>query len=582
VFFRSRNKSVSSLGLVAVALTAFSFNSTCVVLAQTKTAELPPAGAPGASGAPAAPTNTTPVDITADSQDFAGDVVLCHGNVRVKFKDSIITGPDAQLFKDSSGQAQMAIFTGHPHLVQSKNKIEADKLTFQLAINKIIADGHAHSEVSEEANTPEPEANAGSSAGASGNGGGTRPVLSSKDVAPAGVGTMPNIRFPMDTDPQPAAKKTASAPAPVAAAPKPAPKKADGNGWNDEEDAPAAPAVAGTGGTGTAAGSAASSDKDLATKPAGKIIVDSEHQEYDQDTGHFLATGHCHVNHGDMKVTSTALNLVYGADGKPETALFSGSVDAMQNGNNTKSDHMTYSLSTQRLQASGNVRSKVLQQRPATSEPKKGAQPSPSQKKINDDTIVKIKKNDGSIKEMTLAEARKFGYKTEEEKKQQKTFELTVDSDEPIYIISDSQDYTKEDGKMSALGNVRVYYNDNKGLGHKVLLLRNAEGRADRMIFTGRSQVIQPGKRWIGDKITFLVPTSHVVAEGNTRAIILNTTAQMKPKETDEEATADEATANQVDAKLAQPDGGDMNGARDSGAGNANPEIGTTPGGVPQ
>lgn len=580
MFFRSKNKSSSSVGLVAIALTAFSFNSTCVVFAQTKTAALPPAGAPGA---PAAPTNTTPVDITAEQQDFAGDVVIARGNVRVKFKDSIITGPEAQLFKDSSGQAQMAIFTGHPHLVQSKNKIEADKLTFQMAINKIIADGHAHSEVSEEANTPPPETNAGGPGAATD--GGSRPALSSKDVAPAGVGSMPNIRFPMDTDPQPAAKKTASAPAPAPAALKPAPKKADANAWNDEEETPpTAPATA----AGAAASTGATAGKPAeANKPPGKIIVDSEHQEYDQDTGHFVAVGHCKVNHGDMKVTSNALNLVYGADGKPETALFSGSVDATQNGNNTRSDHMTYSLSTQRLQASGNVRSKVLQQRPATSEPKKGAQPSQNQKKIDDNSLVKVKSTDGTIKEMTLAEAKKFGYKTEEAKKQSKTFELTVDNDEPIYIISDSQDYTKEDGRMSALGNVHVYYNDNKGLGHKVLLIRNAEGKAEKMIFTGRSQVIQPGKRWIGDKIIFLVPTSHVIAEGNTRAIILNTNAQVqKPLETsaDENAEPDSTSNSAVDAKLATPDNGDMNSGPDapSPSGNANPEIGTTPGGVPQ
>jgi lipopolysaccharide export system protein LptA len=113
---------------------------------------------------------------------------------------------------------------------------------------------------------------------------------------------------------------------------------------------------------------------------------------------------------------------------------------------------------------------------------------------------------------------------------------------------------------MTALGNVHVYYNDNKGLGHKMVMTRNAEGKADKMIFTGRSQVVQPGKRWIGDKITFLVPTERVVSEGNTKAIILNTTAQVKPKvDADAEGvTADSSTNNQVDAQvIKEPDTSD-------------------------
>jgi lipopolysaccharide export system protein LptA len=131
-----------------------------------------------------------------------------------------------------------------------------------------------------------------------------------------------------------------------------------------------------------------------------------------------------------------------------------------------------------------------------------------------------------------------------------------MDSNEPIYIVSDSQDYIKENGKMTALGNVHVYYNDNKGLGHKMVMTRNNEGKADKMIFTGRSQIVQPGKRWIGDKITFLVPTERVVSEGNTKAIILNTTAQVKPKvdaDATGDATADSSTSSNVDAQVVTP-----------------------------
>jgi lipopolysaccharide export system protein LptA len=506
LLFKNRQRS-SSIFSIAAVMVAYTLTTATLTLAQTKTAALPPAGGAASAGAPgsaAAPASSGPIDIQADSQDFAGDVVFAKGHVKVLFKDSTVYADDAQLFKDPQGQPQMAIFTGNPHLLQKGNKIDADKLTFMMAVNKIIAEGNAHSEVSGDA-----------------------------DEVPGGE-----------------TSKIATTPPPVAApaaAPAPAKKKGDAGGWQDDEaEAPAAAPVV------------AAAPADAPAKPAEKIFVNSDHQEYESESGHFVAMGHCKVKHGEIKVDSDNLNLVYGADGKPETALFGGTVTANQNGNTTKAEHMTYSLVTQRLQASGNVRSKVIQQKPATSELKKGALTSQEKKS---DVKIKVKKADGTIKELSKEEADKFGIVDEGEKKKSKTFELVMDSDEPIYIVSDSQDYIKENGRMTALGNVHVYYNDNKGLGHKMVMTRNNEGKADKMIFTGRSQIVQPGKRWIGDKITFLVPTERVISEGNTKAIILNTTAQVKPKVdagATDDATADSSTNSQVDAQVVkEPDSKD-------------------------
>jgi hypothetical protein len=51
----------------------------------------------------------------------------------------------------ATGQPQRAIFTGHPRLTQGPNKIDADTLTFEMASSRIIAEGHSHSEVINEA-----------------------------------------------------------------------------------------------------------------------------------------------------------------------------------------------------------------------------------------------------------------------------------------------------------------------------------------------------------------------------------------------------------------------------------------------
>ncbi|HEY9713643.1 MAG TPA: LptA/OstA family protein, partial [Chroococcales cyanobacterium] len=241
--------------------------------------------------------------------------------------------------------------------------------------------------------------------------------------------------------------------------------------------------------------------------PPEKIITDADNQEYDRATGRFAATGHVRVKHGDITVKANKLNLVYGVDGKPETAVFTGNVSATQNKNNTIADNMTYFLNTQRLQATGHVRSKVIQEKPPDAGKKGG--PITSQEKASDKD-PKVAANGGPA---LIA----FN---------------GLESKDPIYITSDAQDYSKDTGLLNAEGNVRVYYGETLGLGPKVVMIRDSEGRAEKVVFTGRSQISQPGKRWIGDRITMLVDDHRVLAEGNTKAFLLS-----MPKKPEKSAT---------------------------------------------
>src|SRR5215471_7621720 len=226
------------------------------------------------------PTDVSgPIDIQANEQEFAGEQVVAKGNVRVVYKESVIVAPLATLFRDPGGNPQRAVFTGHPHLVQGTNLVDADKLTFEIANQKVLAEGHAHSEV----------------------------VSQSSD----------------DGDP------------------------------NKESSAPQTP-----GGKAPAA--------------TEKIITDSDRQEYDKSCEKFEATGHVRVKHGDINVSSDRLQLVYGANRKPETAVFTGGVVATQGSNKTTADIVTYFLSTKRLQASGHVKSQVIQQKKADGSKKGG------------------------------------------------------------------------------------------------------------------------------------------------------------------------------------------------------------------
>lgn len=357
-----------------------------------------PAAAPDAGG---------PVDIQANEQDFVGDQVVAHGNVHVTYKDTVITAPQAVLTRNEGGSPQSAVFTGYSKMVQHGSSMAADKLTFDIAAEKILAEGNSHSEI----------------------------ISNGDDDTPAPGKTAPT---------KPAAASTASG----------APER---------------------------------------------IITDADRQEYERSTDKFEAQGHVRVIHGDIHVSADKLQLVYGVDKKPETAIFTGRVTALQGKNNTQADNITYSLTTRRLQATGHVRSKVIQE-----------------KKEADATPV----SPPATKISSLGPDAAMAATTPSAKP----------AEEVIIITSDAQDYSKVTGRTAAEGNVKVYYDDTTASGPSAILVRNEAGKAERVIFPARSQITQPGKRWVADHITLLVENKKVIAEGNTKAFIIQDPSQRPSK----------------------------------------------------
>lgn len=374
-----------------------------------------------------------PIDIQANEQEFADDHMIARGNVRVTHKDTIIDAPMATLYKDAAGKPQRAVFTGHPRLKQGLNKIDADKLIFEINTQTIFAEGNAHSEV-----VPD-------------------------DASKVG--------------PQNAKAQGAKTPADASAKEKDAAKNEKAQGEQETGDAradrKAAPA---------------------ANQAREKIVTDSDRQVFNRTTGKFEAKGHVKVKHGDILVHSDSLQLVYGSDDKPETAVFTGNVKATQNQNHTEADTMTYFLNTKRLQATGHVRSKVVQEKKAEASKKGGL--------LGGSKEEKSASTGGSAR-LQVASGSSSGMET-------------------IFIYSDAQDYSENNGRVTADGNVKIFYEDTIGVAPKVILLRNPEdGRAEKVLMSGRCQITQPGKRWIADKITYTVDDNKVLAEGNTKAIIL-------------------------------------------------------------
>ncbi len=407
------------------------------------------------------PPTSGPIDIQANEQEFQENVVLAKGDVTVTYKDSVVKGPEAKLFRDSAGQPQKAIFSGHPHLVQNESKISADTLIFEIANSKFIAQGNAHSEIESSGDEAKIDMKA----------------------APGQKKEVKNTSVTKSTNVVATSKGASAGKQPFA--------------WpqaSDDQNSQQNKTAINTASRGQGE-KATTSIKQGPAKPeqaeSEKIITDSDNQEYEKDSGKFDATGHVHVLHGTISVFADKLKLVYGTTGKPETALFTGHVSAFQEGNNTQAEMITYYLSTKRLQATGNVKSRMLQQKPLGTGGKVTA----------DKKNISLGTNAGEAKAASTKPSN--------------------NDDDNIIVLSDSQDMNQNTGKMSAEGNARVYYQDTLGVGPKVLVLRNASGRAEKVIFTERSQISQPGKRWIADRITMLVATKKILAEGNTKALII-------------------------------------------------------------
>ncbi len=440
----------------------------------------------------AGPQASGPIDIQANEQEFLDAIVLAKGNVTVTYKDSIVKAPEAKLFRDPNGQPQKAIFVGHPYLTQNDNKISADTLIFEIAESKFIAQGNAHSEVSSEGDAQvDPKAPPGKSG----------KMENKKENKSEGIakGEM-NSKNEANSKTLAAAKGSNSSKQPFAWPQASDDQNAFQKPTNNITASQPGNKVIEPSNKANESGKKPSTDKTAKEGTPEKIITDSDYQEYSKESGKFDASGHVHVIHGEVSVFADKLKLVYGNDGKPETALFNGHVNAFQGTNNTQAETVTYYLATKRLQAAGNVHSRMIQKQDGSEN--KGA----TNKKV-----VGAQPNAGGA----IAAPNATGIQSDED---------------PIIVVSDAQDMNQNTGKMTAEGNVRVYYQDMTGAGPKVLLLRNADGRAEKVIFTERSQVSQPGKRWIADRITMAIATKKILAEGNTKAFIIGTPGRPAPQ----------------------------------------------------
>jgi hypothetical protein len=111
---------------------------------------------------------------------------------------------------------------------------------------------------------------------------------------------------------------------------------------------------------------------------------------------------------------------------------------------------------------------------------------------------------------------------------------------------------------------VKFHYQDMVGSGPAAVMTRNALNKPERIVFSGRSQISQPTKRWIADRIEMYIADKRIVASGNTKAIILHAPAPAAqpappPEENSQLAKAPPKSPPQspaeTNSKVAEPPG---------------------------
>jgi lipopolysaccharide export system protein LptA len=98
-----------------------------------------------------------PITIYSDTQEFnnSAKTMSAAGNVKVNFKDMVITGPRAQMQMGAGGKAERAIFSGGGvRMVNDKGTLAGSKVTMMVGSGNVTAEGDVVSNVKSDGPKP--------------------------------------------------------------------------------------------------------------------------------------------------------------------------------------------------------------------------------------------------------------------------------------------------------------------------------------------------------------------------------------------------------------------------------------------
>ena len=99
-------------------------------------------------------SNTITIHSNTQEINNNTNTMTASGNVKVNYKDMVITGPQAKMQMGASGKAERAIFSGGVNIVDGKGTLSGSKVTMMVGSGNITAEGRVVSKVKSSGTKP--------------------------------------------------------------------------------------------------------------------------------------------------------------------------------------------------------------------------------------------------------------------------------------------------------------------------------------------------------------------------------------------------------------------------------------------
>lgn len=288
------------------------------------------------------------------------------------------------------------------------------------------------------------------------------------------------------------------------------------------------------------------------------LTVESKKQVYDDKQKLITLEDEVHVTIDDVNVRSPKAFVTINEHGKPDVATFTDGVHAIQVTKNSKSETkaniLKLSLISKEVEATGGVDSKIEKLGKPTVTIKSDYQSfniNTNLMEAKDNVVMTyddikatgnaskiwLSKNGGLdflklIGNATVTQE-KVSVSGSEVNLNAKTEVLTavgsaytkviVDENTTVKIWAQNQQFDNKTNTAIASGNVKILYNDYMAIGPKAVMLADEKThRPDRIVFSGRSKIVEGDKSIEADSIVITVNPKNFVAEGNVKTQINN------------------------------------------------------------
>ncbi len=293
---------------------------------------------------------------------------------------------------------------------------------------------------------------------------------------------------------------------------------------------------------------------------ASDLIIESKKQSYTEGENKIKFDGNVKVTVDDLKVVGDSADVNMDKEQKLDTATFYDKPYAYEVKKNkkreVKANILKVSLLTKVVRAEGDTQSVVFDGKTPIVVINSDVQEYDTRTNImtatgnvtmkykdidtiSDKAIIKMDKN-GDLKTLELIGNGKVTQKANDSYADRffydsatkiitatgnTTSNMINNDGKKLILKSNIQEFMQDKNTFSASGNVRVWYDDYYAIGPKINVYPGADGKPNDVYFVGRSSITQGVRTIYADKIKMKLKPKDFQAEGNTRTVIKNISA---------------------------------------------------------